>query len=222
MENSALKWLSERTASVRATYSEEQIDEMAGSGKHEDLCILWHGALIITIGNGSEFKTIEGEDIVSIGMESVMRVLRKFDGRSSWAKGARGYISIAIRNRLRNSLRKAIRKHKSGYSEVSIISQTEDGEEYNIFEPTVEAPNLETNTTQTHTVWKMLKLPNELTKHVLDLRYGISLGESMSINKVSNILGITSERVKNIERDACEGINKTFDPMGFSLELSKA
>ncbi|MFM9110023.1 MAG: sigma factor-like helix-turn-helix DNA-binding protein, partial [Prochlorococcaceae cyanobacterium] len=48
----------------------------------------------------------------------------------------------------------------------------------------------------------------ELQGRVLRMRYGIDGGEPMSLTGIGRVLGISRDRVRNLERDALAGLRR--------------
>jgi RNA polymerase nonessential primary-like sigma factor len=60
---------------------------------------------------------------------------------------------------------------------------------------------------------------NEHQREVLARRYGLLGYERATLEEVGEIIGLTRERVRQIQVDALKGLRKIMEKHGFSAEL---
>jgi len=167
--------------------------------------IICNGGLVNLLANKHRGKGLSFEELQSAGNLGLINAINKFNYKEREIEGFSTYISVAIENQMKKELAK-FNKHTHVLSFNDPIGNNKDGEELKIedligtdAEELVEEVMSEI---KVDVVQKALQSLNSRERQIILLRYGLDEANKKTLDEVGEILGLTKQRVAQIEQKA--------------------
>lgn len=179
-----------------------------------EVLVTYNSGLVDYAANLYRGKGLTFEELQAAGNEGLIRGINNFDYQNRKIEGFSSYLYICIRNIMIAEL-KSHNKHNHVLSlNDSLYESIDDGSKLTIED--IVGTNLDELINEVITKIKSEEIREALLvlkpRHrlVILLRYGLINGDMMKKTDIAQILGVTGERVRQIEKDALSKLYRSY------------